>query len=647
MQLTFIRYNFRFLWQHILLMLLLAQNSICTAQVNEGIVDSLRMELQKYQIRFGELNIKDTIEVDIYCELAAKYHNMGMLTNAEQCGDSAVMMAEELFQKFSKGDTERVAQRLVARSYTYRGLSYLSLSLPEKSLKDLVKAEHYARLSERYVLLGSILCYQANCYGTLLMTQEAKKCLHEARELFISRPNTALEINVYSNMAALFVSEENVDSALFYIEKAIHTARIAGDKYSEMVLLVNSLSLAKSLERYNSFQEHLDAARDLLPEYGSEPDWCMYHIYQGWWDIRQNKLDLALISLDKAYLVAKANNEDDALENIYEMKAILYASKENWDSSAYYFREFQKSIIRSVDIDRIAAISTAEANFKAENEELIAQEEIQRQRNMKWTAGISLIFITVVALLMYRLWRKSKEASLKLREQNRILENINTELRNMQYQLVNTEKQREADRVRVNIARDIHDEIGSGLTKIGMLTEVVKKNIDLNSKESERNLLKIAEYSRKVNASLSEIVWAVNPTHDSTESLIQYSKHFAIEFLRDSEMQVQLNFNTYEPEIHVKPELKRGVFMVLKESLNNVVKYSGAKNVVVHFIIKEDKFQLKVSDDGVGFNTFEKMNIGNGLMNMQTRMSQLGCHFAIYSEQGKGCSVEAWGNIIG
>jgi signal transduction histidine kinase len=169
----------------------------------------------------------------------------------------------------------------------------------------------------------------------------------------------------------------------------------------------------------------------------------------------------------------------------------------------------------------------------------------------------------------------------------------------------------------------------------------------LNPKESERHLLKIAEYSRKVNASLSEIVWAVNPTHDSTESLIQYSKHFAIEFLRDSEMQVQLDFNTYEPEIHVKPELKRGVFMVLKESLNNVVKYSGAKNVIVHFIIKEDKFQLKVSDDGVGFNTFEKMNIGNGLMNMQTRMSQLGCHFAIYSEQGKGCSVEAWGNIIG
>jgi glutathionylspermidine synthase len=102
------------------------------------------------------------------------------------------------------------------------------------------------------------------------------------------------------------VSEENADSALFYLEKAIHTARIAKDRYSEMVLLINSLSLAKSLDRYNSFQEHLDAARDLLPEYGSEPDWCMYHIYHGWWDLRQNRLDLALSQCGQGiWVVAK------------------------------------------------------------------------------------------------------------------------------------------------------------------------------------------------------------------------------------------------------------------------------------------------------------------------------------------------------
>lgn len=211
--------------------------------------------------------------------------------------------------------------------------------------------------------------------------------------------------------------------------------------------------------------------------------------------------------------------------------------------------------------------------------------------------------------------------------------------------LAELRRQQEIEEVRRRLSRDIHDDIGSDLTKISILTEKIKTRTLGNDLEFIKVLDKLTSHTRSVIGNLSEIVWTVNPQHDNLNSMLAYFRNYINIFFEDCIVGYQINFPLHDEEIIVNPELRRNLFLMLKESLNNVVKHSGATHVIISFSCIGRMFEFAVQDNGHGIEETARITFGNGLQNMRKRMDDSNCSIFIDSEYGKGTSVSVKGTI--
>ena len=125
------------------------------------------------------------------------------------------------------------------------------------------------------------------------------------------------------------------------------------------------------------------------------------------------------------------------------------------------------------------------------------------------------------------------------------------------------------------IARDIHDDLGSQLTSITMLSDTARSLSD-DPQQTSADLHQIYDTAREATRSMDEIVWAVNPNHDSMESLASYLEKFALDFLRAADVKCRLNMPLHFPAWKLTSELRHNFFLAYKEALNNVAKHAAA-----------------------------------------------------------------------
>lgn len=187
---------------------------------------------------------------------------------------------------------------------------------------------------------------------------------------------------------------------------------------------------------------------------------------------------------------------------------------------------------------------------------------------------------------------------------------------------VEEEKRQALQAERERIARDVHDDLGSGLSALSILTEIAKnKETEAELRES---LGKISKSSRDLSGKIREVIWTVNSKNDSLANLISYMDHYAIELMENAEIDYQINIPNPIPEATLSGTNRRTLFLVFKEALNNIVKHSEAEAVSIDFAIANNELQILVRDDGKGFDpALLTSSPGNGLLNMQTRMKDI------------------------
>jgi signal transduction histidine kinase/ligand-binding sensor domain-containing protein len=220
--------------------------------------------------------------------------------------------------------------------------------------------------------------------------------------------------------------------------------------------------------------------------------------------------------------------------------------------------------------------------------------------------------------------------------------------RRMRRKLEILERQRAVERERTRIAKDIHDDLGASLTRINLLSQSTRRSLD-NHPQTERNLDQICTTARQLTRSMDEIVWAVDPQHDTLESLAGYLAKLIHEVLRDSGIRCRLDFPLQLPEWPLTAEMRHNLFLAFKEALHNIVKHSGASEVQVAFVSEAAAFTLKVADNGCGFDAAaasepalvngELVPRRNGLINMRQRLEEIGGSCEIQSERGGGTQV--------
>jgi PAS domain S-box-containing protein len=207
------------------------------------------------------------------------------------------------------------------------------------------------------------------------------------------------------------------------------------------------------------------------------------------------------------------------------------------------------------------------------------------------------------------------------------------------------ERLRELERVRTRIATDLHDDIGSSLTQIVVLSEVARQRVDGNDALLGEPLTKITRVSNELVEAMSDIVWAINPKKDHLSDLVQRMRRFASDIF--APCQIRLNLRTQDTDGHIQlgANIRRELFLIFKESVNNIAKHSGCTEAQIEFYQETNSLVLKLTDNGKGFDPSrvsehtDSSKGGNGLISMQRRAVELGGSFEITSTPGQGTST--------
>lgn len=268
---------------------------------------------------------------------------------------------------------------------------------------------------------------------------------------------------------------------------------------------------------------------------------------------------------------------------------------------------------------------TVRARHKGDNEWSIMQAPFSFTIQTPWTKTWwwKLLLITVAAAVVWFIIRSYY-------------------LRKLEHQKAVLEKKQAIEKERTRIATDMHDDFGASLSRIKFLSEKIQlqQNEDLKMNE---DLGKISAYSDEMAEKMGEIVWALNQRYDSSGDLVSFCRFYASEYLEDKN--IKLSFaSTVVKDIQVNGEIRRNIFLIMKEALHNIVKHAHASEVSI--TIDCDK-ELKVSihDNGRGFDPQAVRPFANGLENMKKRISEISGTILIENNKGTLVSITVYPGI--
>lgn len=254
------------------------------------------------------------------------------------------------------------------------------------------------------------------------------------------------------------------------------------------------------------------------------------------------------------------------------------------------------------------------------------------------------------------------------------------------------ERQQALENERKRISQDMHDELGANLTKIAILSDLAQKDLsdsyvddasfchsrergnpeikpNLDSRASgsdsiadclrnsapsigaiapidlQARLQKMSEIARATIDNMSEIIWAINPQHNTLDSLAAYLRKYAANYLEMTPVQYRLDFPEHVPGYPISAEFRRHVFMVVKEALHNVIKHAQATQMEMKLVSCDHTLEIVIQDNGKGFDTKKINEQGNGVPNMNKRMAEVGGKFEIASQAEGGTQVRIWAKL--
>jgi len=196
----------------------------------------------------------------------------------------------------------------------------------------------------------------------------------------------------------------------------------------------------------------------------------------------------------------------------------------------------------------------------------------------------------------------------------------------------------ELERVRKRIATDLHDDVGSSLTRISLLSEVVRRQVDRVNPAVAGPLSSIAGLSRELVDSMSDIVWAINPTKDHLSDLSQRMRHFVSDVCTARQIDFRFRTPSADGDIPVGANVRREVFLLFKEAVNNMVRHSDCSTADLEFSVTAEGLVLSVADNGRGFD-IDAESAGHGLRSMRERAAALGGGVSAESRAGVGTTL--------
>lgn len=300
----------------------------------------------------------------------------------------------------------------------------------------------------------------------------------------------------------------------------------------------------------------------------------------------------------------------------YSNLAQYYAGIKKFDKAYYYLEKYKKVEDSLSGSSVILQIKELEAQFEKEKKEkeialLKKDQELHKAELSRERANTTIIIIVLISVIV-----------------------ISALLINRYRVLNRTRRLMEMERMRNTIARDLHDDIGSTLSSINIISQMALKDANGSSSHFQR----IAQHSSSMMESMSDIVWSINPSNDSLEQVIGKMKEFAAEMLDPLDIEYTFSGEENLQAVKLDVSTRKNLFLIFKEAINNAAKYSSAKSIKIDFRKVNNSIKLRIQDNGKGFEVQNNFT-GNGLKNMKERAKNIQGQLSLKSSVGTGTDL--------
>jgi signal transduction histidine kinase len=205
-------------------------------------------------------------------------------------------------------------------------------------------------------------------------------------------------------------------------------------------------------------------------------------------------------------------------------------------------------------------------------------------------------------------------------------------LRKLEKQKAIVQQQKAIEQERNRIAADMHDDLGSGLTRINYATQIA-----MAKQPTKDDLMHIKNISTGLVENMREIIWAMKDENNNAEELLFYIKNYAVTYCTEHGLQIEVNMPDINDTITINGQNRRNIYLAIKETLHNVVKHAQATKVILNASINDDCI-IEIIDNGNG-NVAIEGKAGNGLQNIQKRILAVGGK-AVFENLNNGFAVK-------
>lgn len=453
----------------------------------------------------------------------------------------------------------------------------------DRALRLAEKHKIYSHLPTLYQVKGE-------AYMGLKEYKKANSQFKNGYKYALKNDDIFLQIELIGNLGNSFEKLNRMEEAIFYYTKAIVQARKYKVKATEFKCLCNVSDLMIRQSQPEKSKLMLKRAWVLAKELNIKKIYLLY--YASAIRLARMKMDATeILKVYDQYFLYRDSIMPDNIQTSMSEANVKYETEKKAN---------QIQLLRQ--------------NEKIKNLELKAEKLQVEKRNYLISAG--LLIFSIIGGYTYYAFKKEKKLS---KEKRRL-----------------AIKETEAHE-RSRIARDIHDDLGSGLSRIRFLTEGLEKEQENEVFQKKIGAINTTAFSLVEN--MRDLIWGLNPENNTLENLFVRINEYTTDYLEEFPIESNVIFPSEIPEVIVSNEISRNLFSIVKEIIHNVVKHTEARKFEIFITCDSKSFTLTAKDDGKGF---EAMHIskGNGLKNIRKRVEMINGEIIFNSEQGSEISIQ-------
>ncbi|QMW02866.1 tetratricopeptide repeat-containing sensor histidine kinase [Spirosoma foliorum] len=529
---------------------------------------------------------------------------------------------EYLQKALAIAETNKLPPRTLANAMTNIGTAYRQVNQHEKALEISLRS---LRMQEQY----NILPRNENTYNGVGLALKETKRPREAIGYF----QQALVLNQNLKYPyGMAIAEQNIgrcyddlnqyDKALAYYRIALKHAKESESELLQADILVNTGLVLREAKRFEEAKRPIEQALVLNKKQESKGAMATdyFNLGQVYEDLKDYKL--AEQNMKKALALANELEDNTKIAIYTQGLADLYGGMKDFQQAYVFQLERNQRMDSTTTIRTTAEVQRLMVKYETEKKEaqikLLQQQAKLNQQEHERTRFRTNVLIAGGVLLL--LLGASVSAWLLNRSRLQRLE--------------------EAQQLRKQIAHDLHDEVGSTLSSISMLSGHTDTLLSQNRPETAQKMVqKIYTDARQILESIDEIIWTINPGNDSLHRIVLRLQEYAQPLMESKNIQCSFQIDAALEEAPISMDVRRNLYLIGKEAINNLVKYSGATQATVRFERKNSQLQVVIQDNGRGFDP-DQPSERTGQDSMKQRAKSVGGSLEIQSSPGQGTRLQ-------